>query len=195
MKGKIEITTMARFIAIALTGNMIILLLLFSNITSCRQRIQNNDYLVLFEDTVTNKNGYKNVKGDIVIPTGKYVRCFTDTFRIYAFVVKWGGFVAIDRQENVLYKVFSFDNGPDEASEGLFRIMENNKIGFADSLTGKVIIKPQFDCAYPFENGVAEVGIGCKTHYNGEHSSWESDNWYYIDKAGRKVEKPKTTKD
>ena len=186
---------MARFIAIVLTGNMIILLLLFSGMTSCGQRIQNNDYLVLFEDTLTNKNGYKNIKGDIVIPTGKYVRCFTDTFRIYAFVVKSGGFVAIDRQENVLYKVFSFDNGPDEASEGLFRIMENNKIGFADSLTGKVIIKPQFNCAYPFENGIAMVSIDCKSQSDGEHSTWVSDNWYYIDKTGRKVEKPKSIRE
>ena len=195
MKGKIEITTMARFIAIVLTGNMIILSLLFSGMTSCGQRIQNKDYLVLFEDTLTNKNGYKNIKGDIVIPTGKYVRCFTDTFRIYAFVVKSGGFVAIDRQENVLYKVFSSDNGPDEASEGLFRIMENNKIGFADSLTGKVIIKPKFNCAYPFEKGVAMVSIDCKSQSDGEHSTWVSDNWYYIDKTGRKVEKPKSIRE
>jgi hypothetical protein len=115
---------------------------------------------------------------------------------MYAIVVKPEiGFVAIDRQENILYKVFSYDNGPDEVSDGLFRIMENNKIGFADSLTGKVIIKPQFECAFHFENEVAQVSIDCKTQSDGEHNTWVSNNWYYIDKTGKKVNKPKTTKE
>ncbi len=78
---------------------------------------------------------------------------------------------------------------------GLFRIMENNKIGFADAATGKTVVKPQFDCAWPFENGVAKVSIDCKIQSDGEHSGWVSNNWYYIDKTGRKVEKPKTTKE
>ena len=100
------------------------------------------------------------------------------------------GFVAIDRQENVLYEIFPFDNGPDNSSDGLFRILENNKIGFADSATGKVVIKPQFDCAWPFENGLAEVSNDCKTQSEGEHSVWVSDHWFYIDKTAKKVEKP-----
>ena len=68
---------------------------------------------------------------------------FTDTFRTYAIVAgKNFVFVAIDRQQKVLYNVFPFDNGPDYASDGLFRILKNNKIGYADELTGKVIINP-----------------------------------------------------
>ncbi|MFA5816168.1 MAG: WG repeat-containing protein [Bacteroidales bacterium] len=178
------------------TANIIVLLLLFSGLTNCGQTIKNNDYLVSFNDTINDEYGYKNRNGDIIIPLGKYSRCFTDTFKTYAIVVKpLSGFVAIDRQENVLYEVFSYDNGPDYTSDGLFRIMENNKIGFADSTTGKVVIKPQFDCAWPFENGVAEVSIDCKTQSDGEHSIWLSDHWYYIDKTGKKVEKPKTIKE
>lgn len=89
-----------------------------------------------------------------------------------------------------MYKVFPFDNGPDYAADGLFRIVTNNKIGYADEATGKVIIKPQFDCAFPFENGVAKVGLNCTTHSDGEHSYWTSNNWFYINKKGKKTNLP-----
>ncbi|TRZ71182.1 MAG: WG repeat-containing protein [Bacteroidetes bacterium] len=166
----------------------ITILLLLTGLASCRPAIRNNDYLVSFNDTITDQYGYKDSNGDIAIPLGKYERCFTDTFKTYAIVVKPnGGFIAIDRQENVLYGIFQYDNGPDYPSEGLFRILENNKIGFADSITGKIVIKPQFDCAWPFENGVAKVSNDCKTQMEGEHSIWLSDHWFYIDKTGIKV--------
>ena len=57
-------------------------------------------------------------------------------------------------------------------------------------MTGKVVIKPQFDCAFPFENGIAQVGLNCTTYADDtEHHTWTSDNWFYIDKKGRKVDK------
>jgi hypothetical protein len=169
----------------------IILLFLFIGLTNCSPTVKkNNDYLVSFNDTIKDEYGYKNQSGEIVIPLGKYTRCFTDTFNTYAIVARQNsGFIAIDRQENVLCEVFPFDNGPDEPSGGLFRILADKKIGYADSLTGKVVIKPQFDCAWPFENGVAEVSTDCKTQLEGEHSSWISDQWFYIDKTGKTVEK------
>jgi hypothetical protein len=171
-------------------------LLLFGSLVACSPVIKNNDYLVSFHDTLFDQFAYKNSDGEIVIPFGKYSNCFTDTFKTYAIVAKPEiGFVAIDRQENVLYGIFPFDNGPDYTSEGLFRILVNNKIGYADSITGKVVIKPQFDCAWPFENGVAKVSTDCKTQSEGEHSLWVSDHWFYIDKSGKKVEKPKTIND
>jgi len=170
------------------TVNIIVLLLLFIVLISCRPVIKHNDYWVSFNDTIKNEYGYKNSNGEIVIPLGKYLRCFTDTFKTYAIVVKSNsGFLAIDRQETVLYEVFPFDNGPDEPYEGIFRILADKKIGYADSMTGKVVIKPQFDCAWPFENGVAKVSTDCKTQQEGEHSIWLSDHWYYIDKTGKKV--------
>lgn len=175
------------------TEVIIVLLFFINSLSSCdRAIIKNKDYLISFTDTITNEYGYKNSKGDIVIALGKYEKCFTDTLKTYAIVVKPNsGFVAINRQENVLYEVFPFDNGPDYPSDGLFRIIENNKIGYANSLTGKVVIKPQFDCAWPFENGVAKVSNDCKIQIEGEHYSWVSDSWFYIDKTGKKVENPK----
>ena len=122
---------------------------------------------------------------------GKYAVCFTDTFRTYAILLNaQQEFVAIDRKETVLYKVFPFDNGPDYASNGLFRIVENTKIGFADAATGKIVIKPQFSCAFPFENGVAKVSNDCKAEPEGEYTSWISENWYYINTSGEKVDAP-----
>ena len=178
------------------TVNIIGLLLLLSGLTSCRQTIERNDHLVSFTDTTRGEHGYRNQNGDIVIPLGRYSFCFTDTFRTYAVVAKpQFGLVAIDRKENILYKVFPYDNGPDYASDGLFRILENNKIGFADATTGKIVIEPEFDCAFPFENGVARVSVDCRRQSDGEHSTWLSDNWFYIDKAGKKVDKPKATKE
>jgi hypothetical protein len=171
----------------------LLLFLLLYSLTSFGQSNSNKskDYLILFTDTTKGEYGYKNQKGETVIQLGKYSFCFTDTFRTYAIVAdKNFGFVAIDRQQKVLYKVFPFDNGPDYPADGLFRSITNNKIGYADEATGKVIIKPQFDCAFPFENGVAKVGLNCTTHAAGEHHYWSSNNWLYIDKKGLKVKPP-----
>ena len=175
--------------------SIIVLLFFINSLSSCDPAIvKKKDYLISFTDTITNEYGYKNSKGDIVIALGKYEMCFTDTLKTYAIVVKPNfRIVAIDRKETILYEVFPFDNGPDYPSDGLFRIIENSKIGYADSLTGKVVIKTQFDCACPFENGVAMVSNDCTTQVEGEHSSWVSDHWFYIDKTGKEVEKPETT--
>jgi hypothetical protein len=171
-------------------SSILALMLLFSGLTACAPTIKKNDYLVYFNDTITGESGYKNQNGEIAIAPGRYAVCFTDTFRTYAIVAKPEvGYVAIDRQENIMYKIFPFDNGPDEPADGLFRILVNNKIGYADAASGEVVIKPQFDCAWPFENGIAEVSIDCKALPDGEHSIWVSDNWFYIDKTGKRVQK------
>lgn len=179
---------MAKQLLVSILG----ILILFNGAISCRQPIKKNDYLIFFSDPVNNEYGYKNQFGDTIIPLGKYTLCYTDTLKTFAIVLKPDfGFVAIDRQENILYKVYPFDNGPDYESEGLFRIIINDKIGFADAETGKIVIKPQFGCASPFENGTAKVALECKTQVEGEHSSWVSEHWFYIDKKGKKVENPK----
>jgi hypothetical protein len=171
--------------------SVFILTFLLISTTSCRNTDGTNDYLISFNDTAREEYGYKNLQGEIIIPGGKYSMCFTDTFRTYALVLKPGdGFVAIDRNEKILYKVFPVDNGPDYPSEGLFRIIENNKIGFADSLTGKISIAPQFDCAFSFENGIAKVSNNCKKEMQGEYEMWTSENWYYIDHTGKKTTPP-----
>ncbi|WP_121357744.1 WG repeat-containing protein [Flavisolibacter nicotianae] len=155
------------------------------------QKKAGNSPLVSYVDTANDGYGYKNLHGDIIIPAGKYSFCFTDTFRTYAVVsLPPKGFVAIDRKENILYTVFPFDNGPDYVEDGLFRIVKDGKIGFADAATGKIVIQPQFACAWPFEKGRAKVSLTCETKSFGEHSTWISDKWFYIDKQGRKIRQP-----
>jgi WG containing repeat len=169
--------------------NLLLFLLVYS-FSVVGQINKNKDYLLLFADTTKDEYGYKNQNGDTVIQFGKYNLCFTDTFRTYAIVLKQNlGFVAIDRRQKVLYTVFPFDNGPDYISNGLFRILKGNKLGYADATTGKVIIKPQFNCAFPFEDGLAKVSNDCVTKADGEHKVWTSSNWFYIDKTGKKADK------
>ena len=96
-----------------------------------------------------------------------------------------GKWVIMDSKKTVLYDVFIYDNGPDYESEGLIRVVKNGKIGYADAKTYAIVIAPQFDCAFPFENGKAKVSTKCKTVKEGDYSVWQSDNWQYVDKNGK----------
>lgn len=133
--------------------------------------------------------GYVNEKGNEMIPMGKYALCYTDIFDTYAIVLdSEKGIVGIDREEAILFKVFPFDNGPDLPKEGLFRIVDSgNKIGYAN-MRGEIVIKPQFECAYPFENGKAKVSKICEKSKEGEHVAWWSNTWFYINPMGEKID-------
>ncbi len=96
-----------------------------------------------------------------------------------------GKWVILNGQKTVVYEVFMYDNGPDYASEGLIRVVKNGKIGYADAKTYAIVIEPQFDCAFPFENGKAKVSNQCRTVQEDEYSVWESDAWQYVDKQGK----------
>jgi len=109
-----------------------------------------------------------------------------DTLSEYSMVNE-DGFFLIDRSGTKIYEIYPFDNGPDYVSEGLQRIIKDGKIGYGDPILGKVIIQPIYSCAYPFENGRAKVSIDCTTIIDGEHSIWDSKEWMYIDKNGKKV--------
>jgi hypothetical protein len=165
---------------------LILLLLLTTHRSFCQQR-HNKDYLLLVDDSTTDRYGYKDQSGRMVIPFGKYPLAFTDTFRTHAIVLKSGeGYVAIDQNQKVLYHIFTFDNGPDYPAEDLYRIVGKGKIGYAN-LDGKIVITPQFACAYPFESGKAKVSMNCTSHKQGDHSYWESAEWLYIDKKGKRL--------
>lgn len=96
-----------------------------------------------------------------------------------------GKWVIMDSKKTMLYEVFIYDNGPDYPSEGLIRVVKNGKIGYANAQTYAIVIEPQFDCAYPFENGKAKVSNQCQTVKEGEYSVWKSDAWQYVDKKGK----------
>lgn len=66
--------------------------------------------------------------------------------------------------------------------EGLFRIRENGKFGFIDK-SGKVVIKPQFDSAEDFSEGLAQVS-----------SSDKPGKYGYVDTTGKMVISPQFDK-
>ena len=157
----------------------------------CSQGVK-DDYLVLVyasgQGEIGDSSGYMNIAGDTVIPIGKYFYCYTDTLRNFAIVHTRGGkCIAIDRDDQMLFEVYWYDNGPDYVSDGLFRIIEGEKIGYADT-DGKVVIVPQYDCAYPYQDGQAKVSKDCTIVPMGEYLTWESENWMYIDLSGKVVE-------
>ena len=135
---------------------------------------------------------YVSAAGDTVIPFGRYAMCATNRFDKVALVLLPGGpWVGIDRQERVLFRPFIFDNGPDYPAEGVMRVVNAaGLIGYADTATGRVVLPPQYEAAFPFENGRALVGHRCRLVSEGEHSVWDCAAWQYIDHQGRPVLEP-----
>lgn len=139
--------------------------------------------LLKFEDA-EHKCGYINTNGDTIVPAGLYSYCFSDTITKMGFVIDTTkGIIGIDQSGKYLFRVFNYDNGPDYPSEGLFRILKEDKIGYAD-LHGKIVIEPKYKCAWPFENGLAKVSYNCNIVKDGELDLWKDGNWFYIDKKG-----------
>jgi hypothetical protein len=162
----------------------------FLLIATCHCQSAESDYLIKVingqNDEVGTPTGYINIKGDTIIPIGQYYYCYTDTLKYFGVVVqKDGKLIGINKAGKELFEVFWYDNGPDYLADGLFRIIKNGKIGYADE-RGLIVIKPKFDCAYPFENGKAKVSFHCATISSGEYKFWESNSWFYIDKTGKK---------
>lgn len=153
-----------------------------------------DDYLVKFHegefDEIGVPCGYLNSEGDTIIPLGKYYYCYTDTIRDFGMVIEkeTGKILGIDQNSTEIFEVFKYDNGPDYIESGLFRIIKNGKIGYANAV-GKIMIEPTFDCAYPFEGDFARVSDRCETIKDGDHSIWQSEDWYQITKSGERAEK------
>jgi len=145
----------------------------------------NNDPLHAKQDPDTGLFAYYDKNGNKVL--GDFYVAYTKILNDYAIVSNPRP-VLIDRKGNVIYNIFIFDNGPDYSEEGLYRIIENGKIGYVDSLSSQIVIQPQFEAAYPFENGKAKVSFHAKLIKDGEYSFWKSDEWFYIDKKGNKIE-------
>ncbi|EPB5148028.1 hypothetical protein PQM29_003442 [Morganella morganii] len=89
-----------------------------------------------------------------------------------------------DRNLQEPYQPYYFDSAPDEPENGRYRIRSGNKIGYADSVTGRVVIPAIYDCTYGFVNGTAEVGVGCEEETDGEHSWWTGGHWFRISPYG-----------
>ena len=63
--------------------------------------------------------------------------------------------------------------------------------GYADE-KGEIVISPQFAFGYPFKNGHAKVTLQGHEEVvpgsNGEMHIWQSEQWFCIDRSGRRVD-------
>ncbi|MDY3319561.1 WG repeat-containing protein [Riemerella anatipestifer] len=123
------------------------------------------DCLIAYTDSTSGNAliGYKSLDGNIVIKA-KY-RDGSDTLCRMAIVLTADfEFIGIDKNDSLILEPYIYDNGPDYVEEGLFRYVENGKIGFAD-LDGQKIIKAKYDFATPFSEGLSEYSIGGEPIY------------------------------
>lgn len=169
----------------ALIGLMLGILLLYS----CQQHNQaeNKDYWLSVQDTISGKFAYYAPQSKQKM-LGDYDMAFTDTFKNYAIVADKSDIILIDRKGQTRYKIFRYENGPDPAAEGLYRIVDGDgKIGFAEAASAQIVIEPRYECAYPFEGGRAKVADHCAHIKEGDYTLWESKTWYYVDKKGNNL--------
>jgi hypothetical protein len=132
--------------------------------------------------------GYVDSLGVVQIPC-EYSFAYTDTLKSIAFVVDDKKIKAIDKNNNKLFTVFAYDNGPDYESDGLFRIVDDNTghIGFSD-MEGHIVISPKFFFAKPFKQGFAAFNEGGKIEsFDKEHTYISGGKWGYINKQGKVV--------
>ncbi len=164
----------------------VILISLVSVFVACN-RTATPSRLILKRNEKTSLFAYFDERGRKVL--GDYYAAYTDTITRYGIVAD-PDFVLIDRTGKHIYTIYPVDNGPDETSDGAYRIIEHGKIGYVDALTSRVLIEPKFSCAFPFENGKAKVSFTCRkvaAFPGDEHPTWQSDNWLYVDKQGKMV--------
>ena len=153
---------------------------------------KSKDYLISYVDSTSGQQliGFKSRNGKIIIKA-KFNYSYTDTLYSMAIVLKNSEWVGIDRNEKIILKPFIYDNGPDYVEEGLFRFVENNKIGFAN-LEGQKIILPQLDFATPFVEGLSEYTLGGhrENEKGGEHWYWKGGyESGYLNKYGQRFKK------
>ena len=139
---------------------LIILLGITATFTFAQKKQQKTDYLISYsvKQDIGELYGYKHRNGKIAIEA-QFSSIYTDTLYNMAIVLKDWQWVAIERKGKVILIPFIYDNGPDYVEEGLFRFVENEKIGFAD-LDGNKIIPAQYSFATFFNDGIAEYYLG-----------------------------------
>ncbi len=141
----------------------LILIFLFgitSTFTFAQKKQQKSDYLISYavKQDIGELYGYKHRNGKIAIEA-QFSSISTDTLYNMAIVLKDWKWVGIERKGKVILIPFIYDNGPDYVEEGLFRFVENDKIGFAD-LDGNKIIPVQYSFVTFFNDGIANYYIG-----------------------------------
>jgi hypothetical protein len=142
--------------------------------------------LVSFEEN--GKFGYRDRHGIVVIQP-RYDLAQEFLAGGIAAVVDGSGWAYINIKGEVVVRPFLFDNGPDPFREGLARFKVGAKLGFFDD-AGRIAIRPQFDFAFPFSEGLAAFCAGCRERREGEHARMEGGKWGFINKKGNFIIAP-----
>ena len=88
------------------------------------------------------------------------------------------------RKDGKAISVMRGDDGKaDRFKEGLARIKINGKIGFFNK-TLDIVLKPIYDFAFPFYQGVSEICIGCQEIEDNNHTILDGGEWKRIDRRG-----------
>jgi hypothetical protein len=134
---------------------------------------------------------YVDANGTTMIDCEKYLICFSDTFDNYAIVgTQDEGIVAINRQEEILYQVFVYDNGPDYPSDGYFRILQDGKMGYADAPTGESESSLNIQLPSHLKINMLLFVSNCDLIEEKDHYYWTNGQWGLIDKNGTMVVEP-----
>lgn len=128
--------------------------------------------------------GYRDASGREILPA-RYHAAMEFAPTGVAFVVDDEGWACIDVTGSVRLRPFVFDNGPDYPSEGVFRYVEGDRMGFADDAC-RPTITAAWAFAGPFAEQRAPVCRGCAPAH-GEHAMPNGGKWGFVDPSGREV--------
>lgn len=110
----------------------------------------------------------------------------------YAVAGSEKGWVLIDRKENIIGKIDTFDNTPDAIQEGFVRMTDGKKVRYFSLESGRYL-KGQWDYASPFHEGIACVCNNCKQKIGDKDEYYEvtgGDGWV-IDRKGKILNRTK----
>ncbi|QVK18349.1 WG repeat-containing protein [Mycoplasmatota bacterium] len=117
--------------------------------------IDSTNQIVYIENRYNNKNGFINLKENIIVePVYERLWGFVDDIALAELNNKYG-FI---NDKNEVKTEFIYDKAH-EFSEGLALVQYNSKFGYIDQL-GNVMIDYQYDHALDFIDGVAHVEFG-----------------------------------
>lgn len=162
----------------------LILLLLIANVLNAQQKFT---VRATEGDTWPSQYYLVDERGNTLkaLDSTKYFVCFSENTPGYfaVFGIKGEkGWVAIDINERILFKVYNTSFGepsPDEITENRIRIVDDaGRIGFADHL-GNIVIKPHYEIATAFHKGKAIIGEVCKKVPWDEHEDENSGCHHY----------------
>lgn len=170
--------------------------------------------LYRYLDPKTDLYGFKEVNGKIIIPSQFDMVEAPDDSPLFSNknkdleylvpVLKKCRFWRMNREGQLKFESFYFDNGADYYEEGLTRFIKDGKVGF-HTRKGEIKIQARYDFASPFRNGYAYVCKGCYAQYpknptyaaassgpcshlnKDMYKSIISGAWGLIDKEGKEV--------